>query len=433
MSVPRFVLWAVGNGFFIPRPGARMGWELMGIGGGSEVDRLERRLLHLSMLADPLSPFSGGTVGGRQVMVRETVRAVQDEGYGIDVLTAGGDGSVERSALGHLARVVRLASAAADTPLGDRAPAWGREALEWIRSQGRHYQLMHSHHWMSGAVAQELRSALGVPWVHSPWAMPDMVQEEPAVAEAMESQLREADWVVVPYPSFADRVLEIAPEARVRVISPGVDVSTFFQREAGPVLKALGQKQRGLLTVVGQADDGVRALLRDWTDRRRAGVLPADVVLLVAGMDPPDGDAQAWQQLGVRFLGTLTHRNLARYYAAAAVTILPARHASLGMAALESMASGTPVVATAVAGQASVVVPGETGWLGPAEDTPALLDAALTLRQDVAAARALGAAGIAHVAQHYTRTGMARALADLYEEIAAVPRTAPSVASAVRP
>ncbi len=388
---------------------------------GAEVDRLERRLLHLSMLADPLSPFSGGIVGGRQVLVREAVRAVQAEGYGIDVMTAGGDGAVERSALGHLARVVRLRAVASDAALADAAPAWGREALEWIRSQRRHYQLMHSHHWMSGAVASHLRGALGVPWVHSPWAMPDPALEDAATADAMVSQLRAADWVVVPYPAFADRILELAPDARVRVISPGVDVSTFFQREPGPVLKALGQKHRGLLTVVGHADDGVRALLTDWTERHRAGGLPADAVLLVAGMHAPNDDGEAWQQQGVRFLGTLNHRNLARYYAAAAVTILPARHASLGMAALESMASGTPVVATAVPGQASVVVPGETGWLGPAEDTHALLDAALTLHRDATSARTLGAAGIAHVAQYYTREQMARALAELYQEVAAVP------------
>lgn len=388
---------------------------------GAEVGWLERRLLHLSMLADPLSPFSGGIVGGRQVLVREAVRAVQAEGYGIDVMTAGGNGTVERSALGHLARVVRLGAVAADAGLADAAPAWGREALDWIQSQRRHYQLMHSHHWMSGAVASHLRGSLGVPWVHSPWAMPDPAQEDATTADAMVSQLRAADWVVVPYPAFADRILELAPHARVRVISPGVDVSTFFQREPGPVLKALGQKHRGLLTVVGHADDGVRALLSDWTDRHRVGALPADAVLLVAGIQAPDGDGEAWQQQGVRFLGALNHRNLARYYAAAAVTILPARHASLGMAALESMASGTPVVATAVPGQASVVVSGETGWLGPAEDTRALLDAALTLQRDATSARALGAAGIAHVAQHYTREQMARALAELYEEVAGVP------------
>ena len=416
MSVPRFVLMAMGNGFFIPRCGAGVQGP-----GGTEVDRLERRLLHLSILADPLRPFSGGIVGGRQVLVREAVRAVQSEGFGIDVMTAGGGGTDERSALGYLARVVRLHAASPEVAMADAAAAWGREALEWIRSQRRKYQLMHSHHWMSGAVASHLRAALGVPWVHSPWAMPDPAHEDTATADAIVSQLREADWVVVPYPAFADRVLELAPHARVRVINPGVDVSSFFQREAGPVLKSLGQAQRGLLTVVGQADDGVGALLSDWRERHQAGTLPAGAVLLVAGMHAPDGEGEEWQQCGVRFLGILSHRDLARYYAAAAVTILPARHASLGMAALESMASGTPVVATAVPGQASVVVPGETGWLGSPDDTPALLDAALELQQDVASARILGSAGIAHVSQRYTRQQMARALADLYQEVVAVP------------
>lgn len=387
---------------------------------------MERRLLHLSMLADPLSPFSGGMVGGRQVLVREAVRAVQSEGFGTDVMTAAGTGPEERSALGHLARVVRLSGVRPGTPMEEAAPVWAREAFDWIRSQRRHYQLMHSHHWMSGAVAAELKADLGVPWVHSPWSMPDFDGEEPSAAQSMRAQLASADWIVMPYPAFADRVAALVPGARVRVISPGVDMATFFPRDPGPMLKTLGQSQRGVLTVVGEADDGVHALLAEWSHRHEAGALPAGATLMVAGMDAPDGRAREWAARGVRFLGTLTHRTLARYYSAAAATVLPARHASLGMAALESMASGTPVVATEVAGQASVVLAGETGRLVAPHDTGSLLDAALAIHAEPAVGRRMGGAAVEHVREHYSRERMAKALADLYQEVAGVPTMATS-------
>ena len=385
---------------------------------------MERRLLHLSLLADPLSPFSGGMVGGRQVLVREAVRAVQSEGFGIDVLTAAGAGTEERSALGHLARVVRLRTVPAGAPMDEAALAWGREAWDWIRSQRRHYQLMHSHHWMSGAVAAALRSDLGVPWVHSPWSMPDFDAQEPAMADAMRAQLASADWIVMPYPAFADRVAALVPGIRVRVISPGVDMATFFPRDPGPMLKTLGQTQRGVLTVVGEADDGVHALLEEWVRRHESGAIPRDVLLMVAGMDAPAASAADWAARGVRFLGTLPHRSLARYYSAAAATVLPARHASLGMAALESMASGTPVVATEVAGQASVVLTGETGRLVAPLETGALLDAALEIQSQPALARRMSGAAVEHIRAHYARERMAKTLADLYQEVAGVPSLA---------
>ena len=55
------------------------------------------------------------------------------------------------------------------------------------------------------------------------------------------------------------------------------------------------------------------------------------------------------------------------YYAAADLTIMPSHYESFGMVALESMACGTPVIASRVGGLASLVRDGETGYLVPAE------------------------------------------------------------------
>jgi D-inositol-3-phosphate glycosyltransferase len=374
---------------------------------------MERRLLHLSLLADPLSPFAGGTVGGRQVLVRDSVRAMQREGFGIDVMTAAEGRSSERFALGHLARVVRLPAAGTADP-AEAVAAWRRAALEWIGAQDIAYSLLHSHHWLSGALARVLRGDLGIPWVHSPWSMPRL--DDRASTDPDRGPLAEADLVVVPYPAFAERVVEVEPAARVRVVNPGVDPGTFFPRDAGPVLKALGQSQRVLLTVVGHQDEGLDALLGAWRQRAERGTLPQGASLVVAGVAAPEPGSEAWERAGVRFLGAITHRTLARYYAAAAVAVLPTRRPSLGMAALEAMASGTPVVASAVAGQSSVVVNQETGLLFDPADSEALLDGALDLYARPSLIRRMGAAAVDHVAAHYTLERMARELAAVYAE-----------------
>lgn len=391
---------------------------------------MERRLLHLSLLADPLGRFSGGQVGGRQVLVRETVRAVQREGFGIDVLTAEGALHADRSALGHLARVVRLGSPDPGTGFEQAARNWTDEALAWLREQGGAYQLMHSHHWMSGAVAQQLREQLGVPWVHSPWAGVGPAQLSASQAAPMREQLGAADWVVEPYAAFAEQVLDLAPSARVRVVMPGVDVSTFFPRDPGPALKALGHDRRVLLTVVGEADEGLTDLLAAWRRRAESGQLPERARLVVAGIASPEGESARWAAMGVQFLGAVPHRTLARYYSAASVTLLPARHPSLGMAALESMASGTPVAASAVPGQAAVVLPGETGVLVDPLDTDQLLAAGLDLHVNTARGRRMGTTAVAHVLEHYTVVRMARDLAAVYEEVR---QAMPAMAAVTQP
>ena len=85
-------------------------------------------------------------------------------------------------------------------------------------------------------------------------------------------------------------------------------------------------------------------------------------------------------------------------------------------APLEAMAAGLPVVGTAVGGIGEVVVQGETGLLVPLlppaadglrqVDIAALADAQLTLLNDEAMARRLGAAGRHHLSTWFTRETM---------------------------
>ena len=67
----------------------------------------------------------------------------------------------------------------------------------------------------------------------------------------------------------------------------------------------------------------------------------------------------------VSFLGSVPQRDLPSYYAAADVTVMPSTYESFGLVALESMACGTPVVATRVGGLATIIRDGETGFLVP--------------------------------------------------------------------
>ncbi|UCG83433.1 MAG: glycosyltransferase, partial [Dehalococcoidia bacterium] len=65
----------------------------------------------------------------------------------------------------------------------------------------------------------------------------------------------------------------------------------------------------------------------------------------------------------VVFIGTVRQEDLPFYYSAADVCVVPSYYESFGLVALESLACGTPVVATRVGGMESVVLPGKNGYL----------------------------------------------------------------------
>ncbi len=65
----------------------------------------------------------------------------------------------------------------------------------------------------------------------------------------------------------------------------------------------------------------------------------------------------------IDFVGRVDQEDLPLYYSAADVCVLPSYYESFGLAALESMACGTPVVATRVGGLSTVVHHGHTGYL----------------------------------------------------------------------
>lgn len=108
--------------------------------------------------------------------------------------------------------------------------------------------------------------------------------------------------------------------------------------------------------------------------------------------------------------------------AAGHVGVLSSPSEGFSNALLEYMAAGLPVVATACPGNADLVRDGETGYLVPFGSAAALADRCAALLRDPARAAAMGRAGRAHVATHFSRARQVAAYEDLYAALLAAPR-----------
>jgi glycogen synthase len=154
-------------------------------------------------------------------------------------------------------------------------------------------------------------------------------------------------------------------------------------------------------------DKGVQTLL----DAYR--LLTAPPPLVLAGRSTPHS---VWDiPDGVELVGAQPHSEVLKYFRSARMVLVPSLCAdACPTVVLEAMAAGRPVVAAASGGIVDLVADGETGFLVPPGDAPALASAIASLLDDPAAAQALGAAG-RNRAREFTVGAVVQRVERMYE------------------
>jgi N-acetyl-alpha-D-glucosaminyl L-malate synthase BshA len=184
--------------------------------------------------------------------------------------------------------------------------------------------------------------------------------------------------------------LDVPPDFAIDVVPNFVDTDRFSPSEKPP---SPGSTPAPILVHVSnfrplkRVEDVVQIFARV----RAAG--PARLRMVGDGPERPRIEAQI-AALGltseVEFLGERI--DLPTVLRDGALFLLPSETESFGLAALEAMACGLPVVASAVGGLPEVVVDGETGYLRPVGDVAAMADCARRLLDDQPLRRRMAAA-----------------------------------------
>lgn len=361
----------------------------------------------LSIHSSPIARLGGKEAGGMNVYVRELSRELGRRGIAVDMFTRSQDPAAPT--LVDLERNVRLVN----LHTGPSAPYdknWVLTYLPEFVSRARcfadgedlSYDLIHSHYWLSGEAALALRRSWGVPVVHMFHTLGAMKNQIARSAEERETgrriaierkQVEAMDTIVAATALDRDQMVANygADPERISVVPCGVDLRRFYPRDLAAARAALDlpAPPHRLLLLVGRVEPlkGIDALIRAVAlllERRpewRGGL----TALVVGG--GAEHDRASWNaeqrrldalrsELGVagaiRFAGAQPQDQLPLFYSAADVVTMPSHYESFGMAALEGLACGRPVVATAAGGPAAIVEDGASGLLVAPGDHVAL-------------------------------------------------------------
>jgi D-inositol-3-phosphate glycosyltransferase len=340
----------------------------------------------------PLASEEGKETGGMNVYVLELAKQLSRLGHYVDVFTrcSGPENPPivqvsERFRLMHI-----LAGPQSSLPkksLLQYIPEFIENVNLFCRTEQLNYDVMHCHYYMSGIAGLELQKTLGQPGktlsivstFHTLALMKNLVArgeletEDKVRIDAEMEIVKSSAHIIAPSESDAS-YLEYLYEANpstVTVVPPGVDTTVFR-----PIPKAKARAFVGagadekIVMFVGRIEPlkgidmlmyAIKVVNHDDPE------LP--LKLYIVGGDISQ-DVSLWsaelQKLErlrkllripsiVHFVGQKPQHELAYYYNAADIVVMPSHYESFGMTALEAMTCGVPVITTNVAGISSLI------------------------------------------------------------------------------
>jgi D-inositol-3-phosphate glycosyltransferase len=386
------------------------------------------------------------------VYIREVARHLSHLGVEVDVFTRRqGPDSPDVVPFAERARTIHIAAGPPRSlpkeTVVDHIAEFICNMREFVALEGNGYDLIHSHYWLSGRVAGYFKNAWHVPMVAMFHTLAELKNQTDLGEDEAEGTIRlDIERLTV---AIADRLVASTPvdrtdlersygadRDRVAIIPCGVDLRRFHPGSQEDARQALRwEHEDPVILFVGRIQrlKGVDLLLQTvalLAERVQAGeVRPFRVVIVGGRADPSGDDAEAREirrlhslarALGIQNLvmweGAVEHDALPAYYRAADVTVMPSTYESFGLVAVESMASGTPVVASRVGGLQVTVQDGVTGYLIPWRDPRLYADRLALLLADRALRKRMGAAGRERAAAlGWERT--AHDLLDLYHDL----------------
>jgi len=397
------------------------------------------RIAMLSVHSCPLGSLGTRDTGGMSVYIRELAVELGKLGHSVDIFTRvhdPNDGQIDE--LGRNARLIHLKAGGDEEMhklvLYSYLPDFACNVENFRKVNGLGYDLIFSHYWLSAQVGQELRMWWGVPHIimfHTLGAVKNNIgigEEEPELRIETERELiRDCHRVIASTEREKEALLRYygASPQKIGVVPCGVNLELFQPVDKRFARQELGLGDGKIVLFVGRVDPlkGIDRLLEAVARLSHTRGLK---LIIIGGDGQSESEVERLHQLAralgiqdfVTFLGLIKHEGMPYYYCAADVCVVPSYYESFGLVALESLACGTPVVATDVGDLKKIIRPGETGYVvanaSPAELASRIASILSRPAYDTSSVRSIRAS-----VAHFSWSNIARAIAKEYRQVLA--------------
>jgi D-inositol-3-phosphate glycosyltransferase len=348
----------------------------------------------LSVHSSPLGQPGVGDTGGMSIYIRELTRELANLGNTVDIYTRCQDPvTPEIIELAPGARQIHIqAGEPADIDkllVYSHAPDFACKVEGFRKQHDLHYDVIFSNYWISGIAGEYLQTWWRAPQVvmfHTLGAIKNAIgigEDEPDLRIQEEKQIAAYCDLIIAATENEKHALNryyAVPPGKVTVIPCGVNLDLFRPQDRAAARARLGQGPGKIMLFVGRIErlKGIDKIIQAMTYLKKS--TPR---LIVAGEDGNrPGETGKLKKLAaslgltdrITFTGLVEYEKLADYYNAADLCVFPSYYESFGLVPLESLACGTPVVATDVGDLRHIIRTGENGFLVDSADPQSLAE-----------------------------------------------------------
>lgn len=404
----------------------------------------KKHIALISVHGDPAIEIGREEAGGQNVYVRQVGEALAQLGWQVDMfsrrVSADQETIVEHSSN---CRTIRLTAGPVEFVSRDHGfqylPEFVDQLIKFQKEAGINYDLVHTNYWLSGWVGMELKKRLGIKQVHTYHSLGVIkyktIENIPLVASQrllVEKEILETvERIVATSPQEQEHMRSlVSQKGEIDIIPCGTDIQQFgsVTREAARTRLEIDPEAKVVL-YVGRFDPrkGIETLVRAVRESKFYESKQLQLII-GGGCTPGNSDAKERDRIAgivnelgmdecTSLPGCLSREILPSYYAAADVCVVPSHYEPFGLVAIESMACGTPVVASDVGGLQFTVVNEETGLLVPPQNVPAFNHAIDQILSHPQWQQELGKAAKKRVIDKFSWHGVASQLDKLYTQL----------------
>ncbi len=260
-----------------------------------------------------------------------------------------------------------------------------RKSISDLKKEGFVPDLIDAHYYYpDGVAAAKVAQEEAIPFVVTARGTDiNLIPQYPAQRRMIMQATRAAAQSITVCQALKDEMVALgADQHKITVLRNGVDLKLFQPTDKEQSREALGLKRKTLLSVGHLIErKGHHLIIEAMAD------LP-DYDLLIAGIGPEESHlkklaADKGVVDRVTFLGQVPHNNLKDIYSAVDALILASSREGWPNVLLETMACGTPAIATPVWGSGEVITAPEAGRLTEDRSAPAIVNAVKDLFQNL--------------------------------------------------